>query len=450
MSLCVLTSFAGVGSSYAWPSDQDQPTPPRQPRLGAPPSLTPDQVRRLTTSTLAPITPRAPGQSRAEVVSLFNTQYTPALGIPVGWTGSVAGCVPGVTSQAFEAATIKMANYFRTMAGLPTVTLDPARTPGAQAAALIMKAQGDLSHDPPPTWACWTQAGRDSAAKSNLFLGQTGAEAVAGYVNDAGVANLGHRRWIIYPPQVQIGTGSTDSTNALDVIGGFGQRPATPEYVAWPPPGFVPYQVVYNTWSFANPNAEFANAFVTMTFQGAPIQLNLVQLPNGFGDNAISWIPQGLGTGAGVADRSFTVTVNNVVIGGTPRTFSYDVTVIDPAITPPNQPVSCNPRPRPTVTSVSGGPGRIVTTISVTGANNTLTSIRFGNGNRSIVNATVDVQGQATGVTAGQTVNLPTSATQAVLTVTRIGAGQAVLVPLVAVDGCGEWPSFVGMGVGAP
>ena len=43
-------------------------------------------------------------------------------------TGSVAGRVPGTTSQAFEAATIQMANYFRTMAGLPTVTLILART----------------------------------------------------------------------------------------------------------------------------------------------------------------------------------------------------------------------------------------------------------------------------------------------------------------------------------
>lgn len=443
----LLAWTVGPSPMLAEPNGQDQP-PTRQPELGQPPSLTPAQVRARTTSTSAPISPRAPGQSRADVVSLFNTRYTPSLGVPVGWTGSVAGCVPGVTSAAFEAATIQMANYFRTMAGLPTVTLDPARTPGAQAAALIMKAQGALSHNPPNNWACWTQAGFDSAGKSNLFLGVTGAEAVAGYMDDTGVPSLGHRRWIIYPPQIQIGTGSTDTTNALDVTGPFGARPATPEYVSWPPPGFVPFQVVYNTWSFAYPGADFTGATVTMTQGGTPVQVNVVQLPNGFGDPGISWIPQGLGTGAGVADRSFSVTVSNVVIAGTPRTFSYIVTVIDPAITPPGQPATCTPRPRPTMTVVQDGPGRIVATISISGANNTISALRFGGAPRGITNATVNVQGAATNVTSGQTVNMPAGATQAVLIVTRNGG--PVMVPFTLVDGCGDWPTFVGMGPAVP
>lgn len=382
-------------------------------------------------------------------MSLFNTQYTPALQVPVGWTGSVAGCVPGVTSAAFEAATIQMANYFRTMVGLPTVTLDPTRTAAAQAAALIMAAQGDLSHTPPQTWACWTQAGADAANRSNLYLGRSGASAVAGYMDDEGVPSLGHRRWILFPPQVQIGTGSTDFTNALDVVGGFGPRPASPEYVAWPPPGFVPYQVVYNTWSLALPNADFANATVTMTHQGAPVQLAVAQLPAGFGDPGISWRPQGLGIGAAIADRTFTVTVSNVVVGGTPRTFTYNVTVIDTTITPPNEPLPCSPRPRPTVNVTSSGAGRITATIAASGANNPLSSLRIGSTARPIVNATVDVQGGPTGVANGQTITLPTGTTQVVLTVNRQTPG-AALVPLVVVDGCGDWPTFVGMGANVP
>ena len=77
--------------------------------------------------------------------------------------------------------------------------------------------------------------------------------------------SLGHRRWIIYPPEVQIGTGSTDFTNALDVVGGPSVNARLTEYVAWPPPGFVPYRLSTATWSFAYPDAEFSNAAVSIT-----------------------------------------------------------------------------------------------------------------------------------------------------------------------------------------
>jgi len=295
-------------------------------------------------------------------------------------------------------------------------------------------------------------------------------------MDDSGVPNLGHRRWIIFPPQAQIGTASTDTTNALDVIGNFGPRPAAPEFVPWPPPGFVPFQVVFPTWSFSLLGADFTNATVTMTSGGAPVQLTVVQLPAGFGDPGISWQPQGLAVGAGVADKTFTVAVNNVVIGGAPRNFTYDVTVIDPALagpapgpstptptptTTPTTPLTptptptttppgpCSPRPQPTITTVGAGAGRIQSTITATGAGNTFSSLRIGVPGRAVSNATVVVQGLATPVTNGQTVTLPAGTTQIVLTVTRAAPGAAT-VPFVLVDNCGDWPTFVGMGDAFP
>ena len=38
----------------------------------------------------------------------------------------------------------------------------------------MMSANNSLSHDPQPPWPCWTQAGHDGAATSNLALGNTG------------------------------------------------------------------------------------------------------------------------------------------------------------------------------------------------------------------------------------------------------------------------------------
>jgi hypothetical protein len=47
---------------------------------------------------------------------------------------------------------------------------DSALDADAQAAALIMDANGALSHQPPPSWDCWTQSGYDGADNSNLYL----------------------------------------------------------------------------------------------------------------------------------------------------------------------------------------------------------------------------------------------------------------------------------------
>ena len=196
--IAVLALLLSAVPLYLWQTHSGDALASDQSRLGPAPSLSPDQIQALTTQSGALAAPRAVGQSRADVVNLFNTQYTPSLQVPAGRTGRVAGCVPGNTSAAFEAATIQVVNYYRTMAGLPSVTLDSTRTAGSQSAALMMNAQGALDHNPPPTWACFTADGAFAAGKSNLALGNAGASAVVAYMDDTGTDNLGHRRWVIF------------------------------------------------------------------------------------------------------------------------------------------------------------------------------------------------------------------------------------------------------------
>ena len=51
-----------------------------------------------------------------------------------------------------------------------------------------------------------------------------------------------------------------------------GPRPATTEpYVAWPPPGYAPYPVVFPQWSFALSNADLSTASVTMQSNGVSL-----------------------------------------------------------------------------------------------------------------------------------------------------------------------------------
>jgi hypothetical protein len=52
----------------------------------------------------------------------------------------------------------------------------------------------------------------------------------------------------------------------------------------------------------------------------------------GYGDNTIVWLPQGIPTSAPLCDVNYTVTVSNVVVSGKPQLFTYGVTIIDPDV----------------------------------------------------------------------------------------------------------------------
>src|SRR5690606_33288084 len=159
--------------------------------------------------------------------------------------------------------------------------------------------------------------GAEAAGQSNLALGISGAAAVALYIADPGAGNtaLGHRRWILYPRQTEMGSGSTDRSNALWVIGAFGSRPPDPEFVAWPPDGFVPFDLVYPRWSFSvntGSTVSMASASVTMTRNGSPVSLTLLPNATGYGDNTLAWEPAGLTFTAGAPDQVVSVMVQGV------------------------------------------------------------------------------------------------------------------------------------------
>ena len=246
-------------------------------------------------------------------------------------------------------------NYFRTMAGEPDVTFTDALNTEAQAAALIQTANDSLNHHPPSTGTgstCWTQLGADGSAASNLALGNAGPDAIDNLMYD-GTA-LGHRRNSLNPSITTMGSGSIPSTaglpsseaNIVLTTPSATRPPVRTGFVAWPPAGFVPYQVVYPRWSFALPNADFSGATVTMQHNGAafPVQIrcvdpNVSNDPNcgQYGEPAISWTPNGVADGSDwpkpAADDPYVVTISNVVVNGVAQApFTYTVTVIDPGV----------------------------------------------------------------------------------------------------------------------
>ena len=186
----------------------------------------------LTRSLFVPIAFRAPSAglgARTAAVRSFQQEYLGTAGVDAGWTGSHASCTPGTTKSTFQNAVLRRINYFRSLAGVPaTVSWNDGYSQKAQAAALLMSANGNLSHAPASNWTCFSSAAKDAAGSSDLSLGIYGPEAINVYMEDGGDNNyfVGHRRWILYPQTREMGTGdvpgtsSYESSNALWVFDG--------------------------------------------------------------------------------------------------------------------------------------------------------------------------------------------------------------------------------------
>jgi uncharacterized protein YkwD len=296
-------------------------------------------------------------QSRAGVAALYFSTYLPEDSVTNGWSGGIASCIAGATASAFQAATLERINVYRALAGLPgnlVLYSGSANQSGDQQAALMMVANSALSHSPPTNWKCYTAAGAGAAGSSNLTLGTgfnyNGPTAIDGYMDDGGGGNegVGHRRWLLFPPEAAVATGDVDATsassgrsaNALWVIGGWGARAPAPNGVAWPPRGYIPYQMLpsgSNRWSLSIQNADFSHATVSMTRNGVALAAPKIDAfefngqPSGsfIGDNTIVWEPTGVTYTKPSLDVVYHVTVSGIV--GSPTSVSYDVTVFDPA-----------------------------------------------------------------------------------------------------------------------
>ncbi len=289
--------------------------------------------------------------SREAARVFYRAVYVASEGYPVGFTGNTALGVAGTTSGAFRDATALRANWFRAMAGVPAdITFDPIYVEKAQKAALMMSANGKLSHYPDKGWVHYSDDGEDGARHSNLGLADNGPDAITSYMLDPGNSNaaVGHRRWLLYPATMKMGTGDVPkqgthpAANALWVVDSSASstRPDVRDaLVAWPPKGFVPYGVVFARWSASVPKADFTKATVTMTKGGAPFGATIESSgPGGAGESSIVFRPEGMpsdGWGAHprpTADVAYTVTLDNVLVDGKAKSFTYSVNVFDPAL----------------------------------------------------------------------------------------------------------------------
>jgi hypothetical protein len=240
------------------------------------------------------------------------------------WTGNVSSCDAGEYRSPGPETVLTQVNLMRFLADLPAVDDDAAKSAGAQECALMMKANGQLNHFPPPEWACYSDSGASTAGQSNI-ASAAGVYAIDMYMGDWGnPTTIGHRRWILSNSLGPIGIGSTDSTSCLWVLYGSGNAGAA--WTAWPAPGPFPLeaaQLVDSTgWSIQSDGINLGSATVTVTDGSTEKPVTVVQLAGGYGSSyAISVIPSGWTAQAG---HTYHVEVGNVA-----QAIAYDVDIVD-------------------------------------------------------------------------------------------------------------------------
>jgi hypothetical protein len=245
------------------------------------------------------------------------------------WNGSTSSCEAGTMSEEDLAKAYELHSMYRTMAGLEPVEMTDAGNALAQECAMLMAANGTISHTPSASWDCFTQDGADTAATSSLSTGGA-LDSVGGYMVDPGnPTTLGHRRWILSNMLASIGFGSADGFSCQYQPAQWSASGGKP-WAAWPPPGQVPIQAFGNTWakvdqtgwSLQSDSINLGSADVTVTSDGMDLAVTVTTLSPGYGSMyAIRFNPSGWTTAAG---KTY-----HVAVSGTSTPIEYDVEVVD-------------------------------------------------------------------------------------------------------------------------
>lgn len=234
---------------------------------------------------------------RGEINKAYWSQYARYRNVPTDWTGSNATCRPGYTSWRSRHATKSSINFARSLNGLAPIWFGTTMNHNAQRTALLMSANTTLSHYPTIDWRCYSLTGDRLAAKSNLALALpdiSSGRIVDMYMDDRGSENVaaGHRRWLLYPFTTRMGNGSTDTANALQVVGPTNAWRPNPRWTSWPSTGYFPAPLEpLGRWSFSSGvrSEDFSHSVVRVWHNGTRLYPRRYAVHNGYGMPTVVW-----------------------------------------------------------------------------------------------------------------------------------------------------------------
>ncbi|MEY4752648.1 MAG: hypothetical protein RJA44_323 [Pseudomonadota bacterium] len=260
----------------------------------------------------------------------------------------VASCRPGVLSAAARQNVLTALNTIRALHQLDPVTYDTAGEPAAMSAALLMQANGQLSHTPPSNWNCYSAAGDNGAGSSNLGGGNRSATPEDNLISwlldtsNLSTTIVGHRRWLLDPFLGKIAYGRSDSSSgalgmwALQVIhADVVTQSSAATFVAYP---YQDYPARYHTQGallsfsvIADPANK--NASANVDFSAAQIAVSRRSAGGAVAVTASNISPDNQGFGLAnnlqfsigtiSANSIYDVSITNVRVGGVLKNYSY-------------------------------------------------------------------------------------------------------------------------------
>ncbi|HMJ75259.1 MAG TPA: fibronectin type III domain-containing protein, partial [Iamia sp.] len=305
-------------------------------------------------TTTAPVgavvnpTPTIDPSNRVSVWAAYQSSLVEAQGVPVGWTGNTDSCTEGTETAASIEATRAALNFYRGLVGLPGLPNAAADNADAMRAALLQHANSSqgLSHFPPSSWACWTQARYDASGNHNLSS-LPAAQGIQLYMVDPGDGNdfAGHRNWLLHPRGTAFATGSTSAYNALDIQTG-GSVPAGVDWIAWPNEGYVPKAIVQPYLWWTKTLFSIKNAAQTLDYSLASVTVKVgsTSLPVEIRDRSgqLTWYTTLPADWDSSGDVKFDITVSGIKNSGgmalVPHTYSSTAITSASSATVPGAP----------------------------------------------------------------------------------------------------------------
>ena len=183
-------------------------------------------------------------------------------------------CAPGDIASSERNSAQTVLNLYRWLAGVSPVVTSASANANAQACAVLMRANNDISNEPPWYWNCYSSlsAGVAAAGRSNVsaYMGSANSIDVYSIDTDAPYNREGHRRWILSDTLTTAGFGSAGTYSCFNYeTSGSPQK----QWVAWPPDGYIPMEamqrdsnmtIAHAGWSVQSSTLDFSNANVNL------------------------------------------------------------------------------------------------------------------------------------------------------------------------------------------
>lgn len=180
-------------------------------------------------------------------------------------------CQKGFLAPDVYTKLITQFNYYRKLAGCEPVSLDSLFNDQTQAFLLTAISNKD-SIRIHPGLKCYSQDAANAWGNviSSSSYNTNVSSPVPHFINNSvgSISDLVNRIWVLYPRLNKIGYGQLRTYFGIKVTGEGTENTAisTPEYVAWPPKGFVLNEIMNpsGVWSFTMLNADFEDASVSV------------------------------------------------------------------------------------------------------------------------------------------------------------------------------------------